>query len=136
MLCFTFNSLNQWSKALSSHHISVAITHFKALYGWDPPTLTRYHGSSKDPPGLQSQLQQREELLIQLQANLHKAQQYMKVHTDKNADMWSLILVIMFSSNCSLTAKIIFLFASIRNLICVISVPFRLLPALALLHTA
>ncbi|KAI5400552.1 hypothetical protein KIW84_065441 [Lathyrus oleraceus] len=50
-----------------------------ALYGRDPPALIRSRGSSEDPPDLQAQLTQREELLVQLQANLHKAQQTMKL---------------------------------------------------------
>jgi hypothetical protein len=90
--CLTFDNPVQWSKALpwaeywynTSYQVSAAMTPFKALYGRDPPTLIRSKGSSEDPPDLQSQLLHREELLLQLQANLHKAQQAMKKQADKH----------------------------------------------------
>lgn len=59
------------------------MTPFKALYGRDPPALICSRGSFEDPPDLQAQLTQREELLVQLQANLHKAHQTMKLQADK-----------------------------------------------------
>jgi hypothetical protein len=90
--CLTFANPLQWSKALpwaeywfnTSYQVSAAMTPFKALYGRDPPTLIRSKGSSDDPPDLQQQLIHREELLCQLQANLHKAQQAMKIQADKH----------------------------------------------------
>ena len=59
------------------------MTPFKALYGRDPPQLIRTKGSSQDPPDVQMQLSLREELLQQLQSNLHMAQQHMKNYADK-----------------------------------------------------
>ncbi|GAU35592.1 hypothetical protein TSUD_295280 [Trifolium subterraneum] len=65
--CLTFANPNIWSKMLhlaqywynTSFHTSAAMTPFKALYGKDPPTLTRSN------------------------QNLHKAQQAMKFQADK-----------------------------------------------------
>lgn len=59
------------------------MTSFKALYGRDPPTLTRYQHNSLDPVTVQEQLTDRDKLLSQLKANLARAQQVMKCHADK-----------------------------------------------------
>lgn len=53
------------------------------MYGRDPPQLLRSKGSTTDPPDLQILLSQRNDLLQQLQRNLHKAQQHMKFYADK-----------------------------------------------------
>lgn len=70
----------------TSYHISTAMTDdaFQAPHGRDPPTLICSKGSSEDTADLQSHLAQREELMSQLQSDLHKAQQTMKHQADKN----------------------------------------------------
>jgi hypothetical protein len=60
------------------------MTPFKALYGRDPPTLTRYEPQASDPPALQEELLDRDRVLQQLKNNLQRAQQYMKKQADKN----------------------------------------------------
>ncbi|MCI20138.1 transposon Tf2-1 polyprotein, partial [Trifolium medium] len=90
--CLTFECPAKWSAALScaeywyntSYHNSAAMTPFKALYGRDPPQLIRTRGSTQDPPDVQAHLSYREDLLQQLHANLHRAQQSMKSNADKN----------------------------------------------------
>lgn len=59
--CFTFNNPKLWFKALAwveywyntSFHMSLGMTPFKAIYGRDPPLLTRYNPNSNDPLDLQ-----------------------------------------------------------------------------------
>jgi hypothetical protein len=60
------------------------MTPFKALYGRDPPTLTRYEPQASDLPALQEELMERDRILQQLKNNLDKAQQYMKKQEDKH----------------------------------------------------
>ncbi|MCI28907.1 hypothetical protein A2U01_0050110, partial [Trifolium medium] len=60
------------------------MTPFKALYGRDPPSLTRYEPQSNDPPALQQELLERDRILQQLKVNLERAQQYMKKQADKH----------------------------------------------------
>jgi hypothetical protein len=90
--CLTFHNPNVWSKMLhlaqywynTSFHTSAAMTPFKALYGKDPPTLTRSNVVLTDVDEHASQLiASREHILTQLQQNLHKAQQAMKFQADK-----------------------------------------------------
>nr|KYP53324.1 Transposon Ty3-G Gag-Pol polyprotein [Cajanus cajan] len=89
--CFTFDNPKSWSKGLTwaeywyntSFHTSLGMTPFKALYGRDPPTLTRYQRSPTDPRDVQDQLTKRDQLLDQLKCNLTKAQQRMKHQADK-----------------------------------------------------
>ncbi|WVZ25959.1 hypothetical protein V8G54_004503 [Vigna mungo] len=89
--CFTFENPKLWSKHLTwaeywyntSFHTSLGMTPFKALYGRDPPTLTRYQYSPANPSAIQDQLTVRNHLLDQLKCNLSKAQQRMKHQADK-----------------------------------------------------
>ncbi|MCI53676.1 hypothetical protein A2U01_0074923, partial [Trifolium medium] len=60
------------------------MTPFKALYGRDPPYLTRYVAQDNDPPALQEELMERDKVLQQLKDNLTRAQQYMKKQADKH----------------------------------------------------
>jgi hypothetical protein len=59
------------------------MTPFKALYGRDPPAVTRYTPHHSDPPALQEELLSRDNILQQLKSNLEKAQSYMKKQADK-----------------------------------------------------
>ncbi|MCI20795.1 hypothetical protein A2U01_0041958, partial [Trifolium medium] len=60
------------------------MTPFKALYGRDPPYLTKYQTQENDPPALQEELKERDTILQQLKSNLERAQQYMKHQADKH----------------------------------------------------
>ncbi|PNX77624.1 Ty3/gypsy retrotransposon protein [Trifolium pratense] len=90
--CFTFNNPKSWSKVISwaeywyntAFQTSIGMTPFKALYGRDPPYLTKYEAQEIDPPTLQEELKERDKLLQQLKSNLEKAQQYMKHQADKH----------------------------------------------------
>jgi hypothetical protein len=89
--CFTFDNPKSWSKALSwaeywyntTLQTSIGMTPFKALYGRDPPAVTRYTPYHSDPPALQEELLSRDNILQQLKSNLEKAQSYMKKQADK-----------------------------------------------------
>lgn len=67
----------------TSYHLSSGMTPFKALYGRDPPTLTRYTTTSLVSSKLQDQLQARDQILTELKHNLARAQQSMKSQADK-----------------------------------------------------
>ncbi|PNY16671.1 retrotransposon-related protein, partial [Trifolium pratense] len=62
--CFTFNNPKSWSKVISwaeywyntAFQTSIGMTPFKALYGRDPPYLTKYEAQEIDPPTLQEEL--------------------------------------------------------------------------------
>ncbi|GAU47333.1 hypothetical protein TSUD_101210 [Trifolium subterraneum] len=90
--CFSFNNPKSWSKMLSwsefwyntAFQTSIGMTPFKALYGRDPPYLTRYVAQENDPPALQEELMERGRILQQLKNNLIRAQQYMKKQADKH----------------------------------------------------
>lgn len=58
------------------------MTPFRAVYGRDPPTLIKYEHSPVDPPKLQEMLMERDAVIVQLKANLTKAQIFMKKYAD------------------------------------------------------
>jgi len=68
----------------SSFHTSMGMTPFKVLYGRDPPSIIPASINDDTPWDLQQQLQQRDQLLTTLKANLHKAQTRMKLYADKH----------------------------------------------------
>ncbi|MCH79841.1 retrotransposon protein, partial [Trifolium medium] len=90
--CFSFNNPKSWYKMLSwsefwyntAFQTSIGMTPFKALYGRDPPYLTRYVAQANDPPTIQEELMARDKILQQLKDNLIRAQQYMKKQADKH----------------------------------------------------
>jgi len=89
--CFTYENPKGWVKALpwskfwynNAFHTSKGMTSFKALYGRDPPTLTRQPVTSQDRMELREQLANRDSLLAKLKANLSRAQQAMKAQADR-----------------------------------------------------
>lgn len=94
--CFTYENSRGWVKALpwsefwynTAFHTSLGMTPFKALYGRDPPTLTRSQITSQDPMELRELLVNRDSLLAKLKTNLSRAQQTMKAQADrKRQDM-------------------------------------------------
>ncbi|PNX93307.1 Ty3/gypsy retrotransposon protein [Trifolium pratense] len=89
--CFTYENPKGWVKALpwsefwynTAFHTSLGMTPFKALYGRDPPTLTRTQITSQDPMELRELLANRDSLLTKLKTNLFRAQQAMKAQADR-----------------------------------------------------
>jgi hypothetical protein len=90
--CFSFHNPKSWYKVLSwaeywyntAFQTSIGMTPFKALYGREPPYLTRYEPQVNDPPALQEELMERDKILQQLKSNLERAQQYMKKQADRH----------------------------------------------------
>ncbi|MCI01082.1 transposon TF2-1 polyprotein, partial [Trifolium medium] len=90
--CFTFNNPKSWFKVISwaeywyntAFQTSIGMTPFKAVYGRDPPSLTKYEAHENDSPALQEELKGRDNILQQLKSNLERAQQYMKHQADKH----------------------------------------------------
>lgn len=89
--CFTYEHPKGWVKALpwaefwynTAYHMSLGMTPFRALYGREPPTLTRQACSIDDPAEVREQLTDRDALLAKLKINLTRAQQVMKRQADK-----------------------------------------------------
>ncbi|MCI08705.1 Ty3/gypsy retrotransposon protein, partial [Trifolium medium] len=89
--CFTYEHPKGWMKALplaefwynTAYHLSLGMTPFKALYGRDPPALTRQPYSIEDPAKVREQLANRDTLLAKLKVILTRAQQVMKRQADK-----------------------------------------------------
>jgi len=67
----------------SSHHQSLGMTPFQAVFGRLPPSISPYIEDGRDPSQLRDSLKQRDQLLSQLKANLLKAQHYMKMQADR-----------------------------------------------------
>ncbi|KAK2367199.1 hypothetical protein QL285_080510 [Trifolium repens] len=90
--CFSFHNPKSWYKAIAwaefwyntAFQTSIGMTPFKALYGRDPPHITRYQHHPGDTPTLQEELMERDRILQQLKSNLERAQQYMKKQADKH----------------------------------------------------
>ncbi|GAU28865.1 hypothetical protein TSUD_293170 [Trifolium subterraneum] len=90
--CLTFQNPKTWFKALdwaeywynTSHHTSLGMTPFQALYGRAPHTLVRCNHSPSDTVTVQQQLMERDELIVTLKDNLKRAQQVMKAQADKH----------------------------------------------------
>ncbi|MCH93451.1 ROOT HAIR defective 3 GTP-binding family protein, partial [Trifolium medium] len=72
--CFTYENPKGWVKALpwsefwynTAFHTKLSMTPFKALYGRDPPTLTRQPITSQDPLELREQLANKDSLFEKL----------------------------------------------------------------------
>jgi len=62
----------------------MGMTPFKVLYGRDPLSIIPTFINDDTSWDLQQQLQQRDQLLTTLKANLHKAQTRMKLYADKH----------------------------------------------------
>ena len=65
------------------------MSHFKALYGRDPPTIVRYEDSSLDEQTLQEMLLARDRLLDDLKKNMARLQEFMKWIQKKTEGTWS-----------------------------------------------
>lgn len=90
--CLCYENPKNWLSMLpwaefwynTSHHSSIRMSPFKALYGREPPAMVRYELSLQDEPSLQEMLLNRDKLLDQLKSNMAKSQQFMKIYADKN----------------------------------------------------
>lgn len=88
--CFTSDKPKGWARYLSwaelfynmSHHSTIQMTPFKAVYGRDPPTLLRYENGSTNNADLEARLVERDAMLELLRVHIHKAQQVMKHRAD------------------------------------------------------
>lgn len=90
LICFTCDAPRDWVKLLpwveywynTAFHTSIGIMPFKAVCGRYPPYLTMDIPDAKDPT-VQELLVERDQILLKLKANLHKAQEHMKKYVDK-----------------------------------------------------
>ncbi|CAA7407095.1 unnamed protein product [Spirodela intermedia] len=62
----------------TSHHSVIKMTPFKAMYGWDPPTLTRYGSPMSPIDVVDTYLKERDDILQPLKKHLLAAQSKMK----------------------------------------------------------
>ena len=92
MRAFTSDRPHKWAKWLplaefwfnSNFHTSLKLTHFKALYGFPPPTLQTYVPGTTRVDALDSLLCQREVILATLRSNLAATQERIEVQVDKH----------------------------------------------------
>ena len=90
--CFAGDKPKTWASYLawaelsynSSHHSTLNMTPFRALYGRDLPTLIKYENGSTSNAALEEQLKDRDATLKLLREHLHCAQQLMKQRADKS----------------------------------------------------
>ncbi|GJS08273.1 ty3-gypsy retrotransposon protein [Tanacetum coccineum] len=90
--CFASDTPKQWARWLSwaeywyntSYHTSMNMTHFKVLYGRDPPHLI-YYGNVPSPVfEVDRYLEERDCILKELKVHLLRAQERMKKQADKH----------------------------------------------------
>ncbi|KAL4591834.1 hypothetical protein LXL04_004807 [Taraxacum kok-saghyz] len=89
--CFISGNAKEWARWLpwaefwynTSHHVTIKCTPFKALYGRDPPGVTRYEKGQTAVASLEDQLVERDAILDELKFNILRAQQRMKTMEDK-----------------------------------------------------
>ncbi|CAA6655693.1 unnamed protein product [Spirodela intermedia] len=67
----------------TSHHSAIKMTPFKAVYGRDPPTLTRYGSPMSPIDAIDTYLQERDDTLQLLKEHLLAAQSKMKKANEK-----------------------------------------------------
>jgi hypothetical protein len=90
--CFTSDNPRQWFKYLhlaefwhnTAFHSAIKMTPFEALYGRKPPTLLDYVGGQTNITDLDTTLQQRQEILDILKANLKRSRQQMETQANKS----------------------------------------------------
>lgn len=88
--CFTAHQPRRWSYFLpwaefwynTTHHTSIGMSPFQALYGRLPPTIPRYNTGDSHVHEVDRNLASRDELLAQLKDNLQSANNRMKQLAD------------------------------------------------------
>ncbi|KAH0709565.1 hypothetical protein KY284_010992 [Solanum tuberosum] len=90
--CFVVDALTKWVAMFpwaeylynTAYQSSAGMTPFRVLYGRDPPTVDRYILGSSASEMIEAYLVDRDEALTLLQANLARAQNWMKGLADKS----------------------------------------------------
>lgn len=77
------NTCRGWSTGTIPHFISPLATPFQVLYGKPPPTVINYLTRASVVEEVDKELQERDDLLRQLEENLNKASNRMKLQADK-----------------------------------------------------
>ena len=68
----------------TSHHSSIGMTPFQAVYGRTPPTISMYTRGATSVHAVEDDLLSRDEILKHLTINLQAARNRMKQQADKN----------------------------------------------------
>jgi len=68
----------------TTFHTSIKMSPYEAPYDRDPLELVKYELVSQDEQNLQQMLIARDQLLEQLNVNMNRAQQYMKLFVNKH----------------------------------------------------
>ncbi|KAJ9554331.1 hypothetical protein OSB04_018376 [Centaurea solstitialis] len=90
--CFTLEAPTTWAKWLplaqlwynTSHHSSLKMSPYQALFGQAPPDYIHYHPKDSSNQAVDSVLREREVAVQLLKSNLGKAQERMKAQADKH----------------------------------------------------
>jgi len=90
--CYYFDNPKNWVSMLSwaqywyntTFHTSIKMSPYEAPYDRDPLELVKYELVSQDEQNLQQMLIARDQLLEQLNVNMNRAQQYMKLFVNKH----------------------------------------------------
>ena len=88
--CFMLDKPKEWARWLAwavywyntSYHTAAQTTHFKILYGRDPPHLVYYGQGSTPVSQVDQYMEERYRILDELKRHLSKAQQIMKKQAD------------------------------------------------------
>lgn len=83
-----------------TYHGSTGITPFKALYGWEPPTLLRRKDETSKVEAVDEMLRERNVILDELKENLRKAQDKMKKFVDRRRSLtmkWVIVCILKCS---------------------------------------
>jgi hypothetical protein len=76
----------QWAEFCynSVFHTSIKTLPFKVMYGRDPPSVRAYMTGEAKLPAVQHQLMECDEFFVEVKERLVQAQQYHKLHYDRN----------------------------------------------------
>lgn len=88
--CYAGDKPKTWAKYLdwaelsynTSHHSTLQMSPFQALYGREPPALLKYEEGSTVNAALEEQLRERDRMLEVIKEQLHRSQQLMKQRAD------------------------------------------------------